>query len=722
MTNRITTFIVIIFSLFWVNFSISKDEYPFVYTNTNFIREIIPVVDKDLLYVTTTGGLLIYKISKIEDEDPILLTTLDGMAYNDTTMLAVNDRDNIFIKNNFYSYFVSYQSIINGVNGFEYRPPVEGTYDLKRNEVLDTFIKKEYDYLIPNGGVWNADEWVIDQNGHLWYISGLYLLEYSPDMGDEPPKPYLPPEYKGEPNSAFPFYRILWDDPYLWLTTIGNYIFRFDTSLKDKVDEAWKHFDGDGDIMMNVYEGCRSPVDSSVWFYGYYKIFMYNDNENEVSDINDFLCFGEVEGLPVYRSRALAIDSRGAIWIGSFGGLVRYNIQKNEWKRFIYDKTEIKPSLTNYYVLDLEADNKGRVWVGTQDGIFVTKDDGETFTHIVSENSLPSSTVIKVVSDMEGGIWGGTYSSGIFHIENAGEIPKPPFKKSDMPPSISSNFINDLAIDSENQLWIATDEGLTMKNARNEWFKFDNEGFWRSQEEGWILEDPGKNLPGKRIDLLAIDKNNNIYCGISAGDELLGGIVKIEDGIPYEKEKVSFSFEISFDALAVDSQDRIWVSSYVNGLYCYNNGTWEIKEFPSPYRADNINCIVTPTEDSYFKNSVWFGTRDEGIFVLYEDDSNEIWLHLNEDGIYSSAGWSSSISAFQLKENNIYCIYLHKEYVWIGYSNSGATKINFDKLKEPPVNKTTENKLADDTVYSITVDTQDNVWLGTYGGLSVFKE
>jgi ligand-binding sensor domain-containing protein len=757
--------IIIIFSFLSVITTYAQEK--FIYTNTNFTRKMVVDDEKEILYVASTGGLLIYDI--IDNADGVScklhdngnnkgnpLTTLDGLAYNDNSELAVNDKGNMFIKNTFFGFIVSYQSYVDA--DFVYH--LEGPYDYHVNNVLDEFIKEQHDNLEPNGDEWNADEWYIDKkDGHIWYISGIYLKEYCPEIGndseEENPKVYSPPEYDGMAGSAIAYNMIFKDvnsdrpdHTYLWLPSVGYSIFRFDMFYKDylenndetKRDLAWDHFakEGNTDVMINIYEAQKAP-DGSVWFNGYYKCFRFLYNADGNDSIDDFSEYGEADGLPMFRSRAIAIDSSGAIWIGSYGGLVRYKEgDQKEWKRFINKYTgDNNDSLTNYYILDLETDKKGRIWVGTRNGVFVSKDNGDTFTYISSSNSLSDNTIIKVLSelkvnpDVEGGIWGGTYSSGIFYFNVVdGKFIK--YYASDLPPSISSNFINDMVIDGQNRLWVGTDEGLTLKTG-NKSVKYDNEGRWESSANGWELKDSSDNakLPGVRIDAVAVDENNNLYCGISPGEEIQGGFVKIRadgsiDTTDDTIHKVSSSFDMTLVDLFVETIDpkndivRIWATSYANGLYLYEDNVWNVIDFPYPFRTDNINCIAKPGSDSILmtlldgllKDSIWFGTNGDGVFILYKVNEEERWFNINMDDPYSPQC---------LAQNKVYCIFFHNDDIWFGYESNGATKWN---LKDPsnPIHYTQEDGLADSTVYSITVDTQDKVWFGTYGGLSVFDE
>jgi len=736
---------IAVLSIFISFFAITTPIYavdpPFIYTNNNFIRKV--VVDDNMLYAATTGGILIFNIKEDNKGELVEhLNTLTGLEINNITGIAVND-NGIFFRNDYYANYRYYGSYIDGKISQTYETDYNTDLaDYRGNQAMDEFIIGEYenltDFPIPENG-WNEDEWYVDKDGTIWYISGIYLMEYN---GSNPPRPFTPPFYDIRSESAIPYNRILKDKKgYLWLPTIGSYIYRFDPAYKDLCDNkemrelAWEEYPEDriDDIMQNIYEADIDKNNGSVWFAGYYGVFRHSGEET--SKHLEF--FNEAKGIPSYRIRAIAIDNNSTVWIGSFGGLVRYKEgDAKEWKRFTsFTNRGRENNLTNYYILDLFADDKNRIWVGTQDGIYVTDDDGENFAQIISNHSIQNSTVNSITIDKNDGIWGSTFSSGIFHIKADGSLDT--FDKSDIPPTIPSNFVNKISIDDNNVIWIGTDQGL-VKHYNNKWEKFDDEGLWTSNEEGWNSVSSETKLPGRQVDEIKVTGNGDLYCGISPGRASFGGIVKIDSNNSItEYPRISYSFnyivdDLDFNQDPVDNSDRLWVASYVNGLYCFENNNWEMKSIPGGYRTESITSIVTPKEgdlpsDTLFEKSIWFGTYDNGIFILHEDQNNKIWMNLNEDGLsenVNNTGWENVSYDIALLDNYVLSLYISDNKVWIGYAYDGASVWNLERFSEYEslTNYTLEDGLADETVYSIAVDNQERVWFATYGGLSVLEQ
>ncbi|MGC6429831.1 MAG: two-component regulator propeller domain-containing protein [Jejuia sp.] len=121
----------------------------------------------------------------------------------------------------------------------------------------------------------------------------------------------------------------------------------------------------------------------------------------------------EEENLPSQSVRALALDRRNTLWIGTPRGLrVLFNTSS-----FFEDNVEVDPIiieedgiaqelLFEQSISDIEVDGSNNKWIGTFDsGIFYLSSDGQqTIFHFTKENSpLPSNTVVDIAIDQSNG-------------------------------------------------------------------------------------------------------------------------------------------------------------------------------------------------------------------------------------------------------------------------------------------------------------------------------
>ncbi|WP_372757386.1 two-component regulator propeller domain-containing protein [Mariniflexile sp.] len=122
----------------------------------------------------------------------------------------------------------------------------------------------------------------------------------------------------------------------------------------------------------------------------------------------------EDENMPDTYVRALAMDNRNQLWIGTYRGLrVLYNTSN-----FFEDNIEVdaiiieedgiaKELLYQQFITTIEVDGSNNKWVGTADsGIFYFSSDGQnTIFHFTTDNSpLPSNTITDVSIDAVNGI------------------------------------------------------------------------------------------------------------------------------------------------------------------------------------------------------------------------------------------------------------------------------------------------------------------------------
>ncbi|MGL5318416.1 MAG: two-component regulator propeller domain-containing protein [Bacteroidales bacterium] len=106
----------------------------------------------------------------------------------------------------------------------------------------------------------------------------------------------------------------------------------------------------------------------------------------------------------------LLVAKNQDVWIGSSWGLNVYNRKSNEYIRF--DESELK----NKSILALEEGVQGEIWIGTDKGLYLYKD--ETFKRFSQKDGLASDMISAIVKDKTGNIW-ITTRSGLSKFDNA---------------------------------------------------------------------------------------------------------------------------------------------------------------------------------------------------------------------------------------------------------------------------------------------------------------
>ena len=118
-------------------------------------------------------------------------------------------------------------------------------------------------------------------------------------------------------------------------------------------------------------------------------------------------------GLVTSDANCVMCASDGAIWIGSYGGIIRY-----DGTTFV--RLESSEGLTSGRTIF--EDSSGRIYIGTNDnGVVVL--DGDNRTHYTYKEGLPSSSIRAFAEDDEENVFIGT-TSGLAYLNPEGQLCK----------------------------------------------------------------------------------------------------------------------------------------------------------------------------------------------------------------------------------------------------------------------------------------------------------
>ncbi|TXE17834.1 ABC transporter substrate-binding protein [Psychroserpens burtonensis] len=264
-------------------------------------------------------------------------------------------------------------------------------------------------------------------------------------------------------------------------------------TLTSKADRALKSYDpatnqwegySFSELIPNARTGEQGFADLEVgnggmkWLASYKNgVIGYNTETEQISNV-----FSEEQNMPSAQVRAIALDSRNQLWIGTNKGLrVLFNTSN-----FINDPD---PSVNEIVILE--------------DGIP---------TELLSNQFI---TDIKV--DGSDNKWVGTLDSGIFYFSADGQETIYQFTTDNSP--LPSNAISDISIDSESgRVYIATDRGLVS-------FSSGGTKPQETLEEAYVYPNPVR----PEYDILGFDDLNNINNGVKVSGLTENVNVKITD-------------------------------------------------------------------------------------------------------------------------------------------------------------------------------------------------
>ena len=118
------------------------------------------------------------------------------------------------------------------------------------------------------------------------------------------------------------------------------------------------------------------------------------------------------QGLPQNSVNALVQDHDGYLWIGTFGGLARF-----DGERFRVFGSADMPGLGSVRILSLYEDRSGVLWIGTAGDGLIRLHNGVATTY-AERDGLPSGFISSIRGDAEGKVWINT-SGGIARFDGA---------------------------------------------------------------------------------------------------------------------------------------------------------------------------------------------------------------------------------------------------------------------------------------------------------------
>jgi len=169
----------------------------------------------------------------------------------------------------------------------------------------------------------------------------------------------------------------------------------------------------------------------------------------------------------VARHESVFVDSDGDIWNGrQRGGLFWYDKKLNEVKG-LSNKTS--PAIVYQdYIVNFMEDDEGDIWIATEQGWTIYNKETNTTKNYLSsdrgaENEINIRTINTLAQTDKGKVWMGTMINGIFEWDKNMEEISDHINQSY---GLSSNKVHEIEVDSDNNLWLATEAGLSYVNIK----------------------------------------------------------------------------------------------------------------------------------------------------------------------------------------------------------------------------------------------------------------
>ncbi|MGC2213751.1 MAG: two-component regulator propeller domain-containing protein [Silvibacterium sp.] len=270
------------------------------------------------------------------------------------------------------------------------------------------------------------------------------------------------------------------------------------------------------------------------------------------------------DGLPEETVQAIRQTRDGYLWIGTTGGLVRF-----DGSRFVHSlQPWYRTTLTGDSTFCILTARDGSLWLGTEGEGLLHLKDGAFHAYTAAEG-LTDDFVRSVMEDSQNRIWVGT-DNGLFRIAN-GKI-----EAVDTSP-YAPLAVHAIFEDRDHRVWVGGSQLLASSSSGMERYK----------------------LPGafsqSRVKSIYQTKDGTVWVGT------VGGLNRLVEGRFQPLPGIAGTVR----TLEQTADGTLWIGTIGHGLFTYKNGSLE--------RMGGNGLLPSKTVLSIFEDSeqqVWIGTQD----------------------------------------------------------------------------------------------------------------
>lgn len=408
------------------------------------------------------------------------------------------------------------------------------------------------------------------------------------------------------------------------------------------------------------------------------------------------------DGPHVDRVLSLAVGPDSSLWIGTETGLLRY--RDGSFEAFT------AAGSPDDEVSTLLVDHDGAVWIGTRRSGVIRYSQGR-FTRVQLPSERPSSYVVSIVEDARRTIWVNLPDRFASYELGTRAIPRPR-----LVPAAATRMT---LFDRDGAHWFSSGEGLvrvrgdTVRSygrrdgvpARASVIEDSHAGYWLgTANDGLFHFQPGRRdrvvrhyaLPDGRekytVRSSFVDRDGNMWFGTNA------------DGLLRARRNVftvyTAAHGLSHDvATAVygDAKGTMWVGTNCGGLNAIDPSRGTVRTFKprKPNDPTGDPCLFSLTEAP--AGTIWAGTWGGGLTRLRDEREERL-------------------GPLTLRDSVILALFTDRDgTVWVGTNSGGLAEMRDGRVH---AQYTTANGLAHNSVRTIYQTRDGALWIGTLGGLS----
>ncbi|MFI5196030.1 MAG: two-component regulator propeller domain-containing protein [Chitinophagales bacterium] len=405
------------------------------------------------------------------------------------------------------------------------------------------------------------------------------------------------------------------------------------------------------------------------------------------------------DGLLQSQATCLAQDKAGNLWIGTLGGLSRYD-------GMAFTNYTVRNGLLNNVVWAVAVDTQGNIWIGGQSGL--SQFNGKKFVHYPKpQQSPPAINNTQQIQTVNDTIWWRV--QGAVYFVTKGKI------KYFVTPG-PTGFVSSMLAEKEG-LWIAK-EGVIYHLYSNkvDTLKFtvpsdqmppgirtifrDRDGMiWITTSIGLYKIDHGSLVPYTINEMpipflsealsVTQDKTGSLWFGTT------NGVVKVSDNTVQYYNKHNSLSDNAFPDMLTDAAGNVWMASDGQGIFRFSGTLFSGLDESTGLPGAQIMSIACN-----YKDSLFLGTYDAGLYIF-------------KDGKVSTLSFPTNpVPA-------ITCLcYTHNSKLWIGTHSRGLWSYENDIFRQYTA---PDRNFPSNQINSLYEDPGHRLWIGFANGAMVLE-
>lgn len=359
------------------------------------------------------------------------------------------------------------------------------------------------------------------------------------------------------------------------------------------------------------------------------------------------------QGLPLNTVQALLQTRDGYLWVGTGGGLARF-----DGVRFATFESSQVRELASRSIFGFFEDSAGNLWIGHSEGAAIYR-NGQ-FRPAFGREVTEGRRVWGFAQAEDGAIWAATENGLVRWKDRVTNV----YKSKD---GLPNDRIRSITFDNDGTLWIGTTGGGLVS--------FDGKRF--------KTFDPSNGFPHRAVRYVLADPAGGVWAATAGGGlvHMRRGQLRtftVKDGLPTDQ----------LVALSRDASGALWIATWGGGLCRMSDGKFDSVSTDAGLAGKQLWSVHADRE-----GSVWVGTWVGGLNRLRTRD-------------FVVLGTPEGLS----NDNVRSVLHARNGVTWLTTAGGGVNRIEKGRI----TSLTAKHGLPTDEVSSILEDREGTIWLGTY--------